>query len=372
MQRDLGNEVIVAIAAVGILAFAITFAIILSLSNTPDATATATLPSSNGAGTPIATTAAVDPSATNVEPTTETIIATSTSTDEIVATAQANDNTTIEATSAVPTAVEDRNQTVAPTKAGTVATSRPLVTATSSFTPEPSTATKTPTRTPPPPTVTRTPTKTPTPTPTLTRTPLATETSGIRPTAVGLATAEPLATQTTCVYPQGWVTYTVRQGDTLLSIARAVGSTLFELQTSNCLQDINSIYAGATILVPRLPAGGNNPIPGHPNPDSPVSPEGCTDPNSVITNLEPGQIVSGVFNVIGTANVPDFWYYKLEVRPDFATVYNFYNRSETAVSNGSLGQIDQGVFGVGLHWVKLTVIGKSSGATPCAIPLIFQ
>ncbi len=42
MRRDLGNEVIVAIAAVGILAFAITFAIILSLSSPSNETGTAT------------------------------------------------------------------------------------------------------------------------------------------------------------------------------------------------------------------------------------------------------------------------------------------------------------------------------------------
>ena len=38
MQRDIGNEIIVAIVAVAVLVFALTFGIILSLSNadTPD------------------------------------------------------------------------------------------------------------------------------------------------------------------------------------------------------------------------------------------------------------------------------------------------------------------------------------------------
>jgi hypothetical protein len=174
--------------------------------------------------------------------------------------------------------------------------------------------------------------------------------------------------------PMGWTTYIVRQGDTLLKIARAVGSSLFELQTANCLQNINNIFAGNVIFVPRAPVIpiNPNPVPNETPIYTPIQAEGCTDPNSVITNLQPGQTVSGVFSVVGTANQSDFWYYKLEVRPDFATVFNFYSRSETPVVDGQLGQIDQSIFGVGIHWIKLTVLGQSSGSTPCAIPVIFQ
>ena len=114
------------------------------------------------------------------------------------------------------------------------------------------------------------------------------------------------------------------------------------------------------------------PIPGTASAMPSLYIEGCTDPNAEITNLELGEVVSGVFSVIGTANLLDFWYYKLEVRPDFASVYNFYSRSETPVINGQLGQIDQSIFGAGIHWIKLTVIGKTSGVTPCVIPVIFQ
>ncbi|MBZ0288971.1 MAG: LysM peptidoglycan-binding domain-containing protein, partial [Anaerolineae bacterium] len=257
---------------------------------------------------------------------------------------------------------------ISPTPRQTGASATPRkATATSSFTP-------TFTASPVPPTKTLSPTKTktPTPAPTVTRTPRPTETSGIRPTPTSLLTPDASALLNDCTPPQGWVMYIVGQGDTLLKIAQAVGSSLFELQRANCLQDINHIFAGTPIYVPRLPIMPDNPHPGDPTLSSPLRAEGCTDSNSLITSLQPGQVISGVFNVMGTANLPDFWYYKLEVRPDFATVYNFYSRSELAIVDGSLGQIDQSIFGVGLHWIKLTVIGKSSGATPCAIPVIFQ
>jgi len=383
MQRDLGNEVIVAIAAVGILAFAVTFAIILSLSNTPGATATATatLSDTSAIVSQSATSAALSafvtatPQITETEPTvipsdTITPMKPSSATPESTTTEQEPTSSRV-----TETVTEAATETQPQARPSNTPTRRPP-TATSTFTPSP-TLTRTPTPIPPTPTPTKTPTRTPTPSPTLTRTPRPTETSGIRPTPTGTRTPEAISLPGTCVQPQGWTTYVVRQGDTLLKIARAVGSSLFELQTANCLQDINNIFAGNTIFVPRLPVMPPVPINPIPIPDStpiiaPIHPEGCTDPNSQITNLQPGQTVSGVFSVMGTANQDDFWYYKLEVRPDFASVYNFYSRSETPVVNGQLGQIDQSIFGVGIHWVKLTVLGKSSGAEPCAIPVIFQ
>jgi hypothetical protein len=392
MQRDLGNEVIVAIAAVGILAFAITFAIILSLSNTPEAIATATIPSNIGGGSPVAT--AVVVVSTNVVPT-ENTVATLTSIAATVQQAETNIPTeslvieeTVEPTETnVPTEAvvtktataisthesatrsitnEPLNASVTPVPVKPSATPTPRKpTATSSFTPSP---TRRATASPVPPSVTPSPkpTKTPTPTPTLTRTPRPTETSGIRPTPAVVLTANASMSPNSCMPPQGWVVYVVGQGDTLLKIAQAVGSSPVELQHANCLTDINNIFAGTQIYVPRMPATGDPIVP------NPLQPEGCTDPNAQITNLQPGQVISGVFNVMGTAKLPDFWYYKLEVRPDFATIYNFYSRSETTVVDGSLGQIDQSIFGIGIHWIKLTVIGKTDGATPCAIPVIFQ
>jgi hypothetical protein len=419
MQRDLGNEVIVAIAAVGILAFAITFAIILSLSNTPEATATATIPSNISGGSPIAT--AVASGSTNVAPT-ENTIATLTSIAATVQQAQTSVSTatiitaettqqaetalptqslviaeTVEpgetqataetivtkTTAAIPTqdSATTRSNTGEPPKASATSESaqinpsitptphKPNVTATKGITPSP-TFTSSPL--PPSATPSPKPTKTQRPTATLTRTPRPTETSGIRPTPTAFVTANATVSPNSCMPPQDWVIYVVGQGDTLLKIAQAVGSSLVELQKANCLTDINNIFAGTPIYVPRMPVmpinSGTN-VPGGTNP---LQPEGCTDPNVQITNLQPGQVISGVFNVMGTAKLSDFWYYKLEVRPDFATIYNFYSRSETAVVDGSLGQIDQSIFGIGIHWIKLTVIGKTNGATPCAIPVIFQ
>ncbi len=53
--------------------------------------------------------------------------------------------------------------------------------------------------------------------------------------------------------PSGWITYTIRRGDTLSAIARATGSTVGELAATNCLTDTRFIRAGQQVLVPRQP-----------------------------------------------------------------------------------------------------------------------
>jgi LysM repeat protein len=241
-------------------------------------------------------------------------------------------------------------------------TPRPTATATPSATP-----TKTPTAT-----YTPTPTNTPTASNTPTRTPRPTETSGIRPTPTGTLT--PVATTSTFECepaPANWVAYTIQRGDTLSNIARAVNTTVSKLQRYNCISNPDNIYAGLIIRVPQLPLT----VPGQPTPtmNGELAVEGCTDPSTQITNLRVGKTISGVFTLMGTASVDSFWYYKIEVRPDFTSVYNFYSRSETPIIQGELGRIDTTIFGPGRYWIRLTVVQKSGGyPIPCAIPVIFQ
>jgi hypothetical protein len=78
--------------------------------------------------------------------------------------------------------------------------------------------------------------------------------------------------------------------------------------------------------------------------------------------------------LLGSATLPNFWYYRIEVRPDSATVYNFYARSESPVVDGILGTIDSSIFGPGKHWVRLSVVDATGGiqeSAVCAVLLIF-
>ena len=49
------------------------------------------------------------------------------------------------------------------------------------------------------------------------------------------------------------VIYTVASGDTLSSIASRVNSTVNQLATANCLDDVNALVIGQQLYVPRLP-----------------------------------------------------------------------------------------------------------------------
>lgn len=61
--------------------------------------------------------------------------------------------------------------------------------------------------------------------------------------------------------PAGWVSYTIRPGETISSIAARSGSRVSELVRANCLDDPRFIVAGSSLLLPRIPTsfpGGGN------------------------------------------------------------------------------------------------------------------
>lgn len=169
--------------------------------------------------------------------------------------------------------------------------------------------------------------------------------------------------------------YVVQAGDTLFSIAQASGSSVNRLQTANCLDNINSIFAGTLLYVPRQPQGNTHIQPPYSGtrPTGALAVEGCTHEGVRITNLRAGQTVSGLITLVGSATVNDFWYYKIEIRPNYADVYNFYSRSETPVTMGTLGVLDTRRFDSEVYWVRLTVLANSSAIIPtCTIPVIID
>lgn len=366
MQRDIGNEVIVAIIVVGVLAFALTFGIILSLTN------------------------ASNPTQINVvteEPAVETV--TEEATEPGTSVAQAATNTdeptatdTIEPSStAVPT--EEPSQTPTATDTAT-ATERPTLTATRqpTDTPEPSaTLTHTPSDTPPPTnTLTHTPTATNTSSPTVTQTstatktntPSATPTVTLTRTATRTPTPADTSTPVVCIAPFGWLIYTVQPGNTLASIAEASGTTVEELRTANCLPSNASARIGDNLYVPRLPLFVT-PLPTA-RPDAIAVAQGCTSPGTVITSPVSGQPVTGTILIRGTAYAEDFAYYRIEARPDNSETYNFLLRANETVINGNLGIIDARSLSPGLNWIRVSVVDSTGNVTitPCAIPVIVQ
>ena len=194
-------------------------------------------------------------------------------------------------------------------------------------------------------------TPTPTDTPTVTETPRFTNVEGTD----------------YCITPFGWVSYVVREGDTLPTIARATRTTAAQLRSVNCMAETDQIRVGDSILVPGPRATVTSP-------NEQNQPEGCPNPGAVITSPLPGAMVPKTFTVEGTASIANFEYYQLEIRADNDKDYRIYSRSTRPVVDGSLGPISTRPFGSGLHWVKLTVVddqGEENAAT-CVIPMVFE
>ncbi len=228
-------------------------------------------------------------------------------------------------------------------------------------------------------TITPTPTYTSTSVPSPSRTPMPEETSGILPTST--ATLSPLTiislTPSTCSGLSGWVGYVVAPGNTLFSIARATGTSVPELLAVNCLDNASRIFVGDIIFVPQLPTSLlQAPNMSSSHSDSQVENVlGCRNPGVNIQSPLANSTVTGLITIIGSAIWPEFGYFKIEVRLDGASTYNFISRQDIPIPSGHLGVVDSSLFGAGLHWIRLTVVDATGnipdGAT-CVIPLIFE
>jgi LysM repeat protein len=91
-------------------------------------------------------------------------------------------------------------------------------------------------------------------------------------TILYLPPTSPTITPVKCGAPSNWVTYIVRSGDTLFSIAQRVNSTVSQLKYANCLTS-DKIRSGQKLLVPYQPAPITSPTSVSPTkqPPSPTS-----------------------------------------------------------------------------------------------------
>jgi hypothetical protein len=400
VRRDLGNEVIVAIIAVGVIAFAVIFGIVLSLSNA-NPTAAPTAPAQQPT---LRFTLVIDAQNTQTAALLAESAAQPTATPSPTSTPRPTD-TDLPTETRTLTNTPRPTLTDTPTETRTLTnTPRPTFTDTQTtltHTPRPSaTASPRPTDTPRPtftdtaiPSPTNTETATPsrtftvtlthTPRPTLTHTPRPTFTDTPTPSSTPLPPTDtphptrtprpsPTDTAAACPAPVGWVTYVLSPTDTLYALAVAASSSVDQLREANCLNDGDLPPAGAAVALPRLPA---QPIPVFPPvaPERDLNREGCTFPGAIIGAPLPGEIVSGVIDVIGTASMSNFAYYRVEVRPDAAPTFDLYERGETPVIGGTLAELNTDLYGDGLHWLRLTVV-QPNGEFPtrCVVPVIFR
>ena len=103
------------------------------------------------------------------------------------------------------------------------------------------------------------------------------------------------------------------------------------------------------------------------------APANCPNPGVRIAEPGTGATVSGVIQIIGTANIPDFWYYKFEFRGNGFGDWTFIQRFDTSLNGGILGAWDTRSVPSGDYELRLVVVDKTGNyPEPCMLQLLVR
>ena len=143
-------------------------------------------------------------------------------------------------------------------------------------------------------------------------------------------------------------------------------------------------FAVSTFLVPRVPASpqptavptislleqGNVGATSLPQtiPDG----VGCSNENATFTRPEPGAEVRGLIEIKGTANIPNFAFYKIEVRSnDPNSVWQVITAGTEGKLDDTLGTWDTSLVENGVYLLQLVVTDNAGNAPlPCTQEIV--
>jgi hypothetical protein len=91
---------------------------------------------------------------------------------------------------------------------------------------------------------------------------------------------------------------------------------------------------------------------------------GCTPGQITITSPEAGDEVKGTVELIGTANVPNFGFYKLEAAPQGGSTWAIFSAGSALIKNGSLGKWNTTALTPGDYQLRLVVTDNQGAALP--------
>ena len=96
--------------------------------------------------------------------------------------------------------------------------------------------------------------------------------------------------------------------------------------------------------------------------------QGCVADEIMLTAPEPGQEIKGIVTLTGTANVPNFGFYKYEFAPVGTDLWTTIAAGSKTVEDGKLGDWDTTVLTNGDYFLQLVII-DNVGKTlePCVI-----
>jgi hypothetical protein len=101
-----------------------------------------------------------------------------------------------------------------------------------------------------------------------------------------------------------------------------------------------------------------------------VGGDGCVAGKLVITTPKAGTQISGIVDIQGTANIPNFGFYKYEVAPLNSDAWATISAGRDVVIESSLGKWDTTALNPGDYQLRLVVTdNQGQSLPPCVIPV---
>ncbi len=98
--------------------------------------------------------------------------------------------------------------------------------------------------------------------------------------------------------------------------------------------------------------------------------EGCIPEQKIVDSPAPGQELSGIVELIGTVDIPQFGFYKFEVSPAGAENWSTVFAGREVIHDDVLGRIDTGELTPGDYELRLVITDNLGEALPpCVIPI---
>lgn len=99
-------------------------------------------------------------------------------------------------------------------------------------------------------------------------------------------------------------------------------------------------------------------------------PVGCVPGQLFLSSPAPGDEISGIIDLIGTVNIPNFGFYKYEVAPGGSDTWATISAGRNPVTESSLGRWDTTALTPGDYQLRLVVTDNQGLALPpCIVPV---
>jgi len=156
----------------------------------------------------------------------------------------------------------------------------------------------------------------------------------------------------------------------MLLISSALAGFVYMM--SHIDPDLGSAFADRIPTPSATPLPSPTPIlihatlaPGVTPPPLVADSSGCNNPNATLTQPQSHQMISGSFEVMGTANIPNFAFYKFEINGvPTRGAWVPLSVGNKPVINGLLGSFDSSPYEPGEYIFRLVVIDSAGNAQP--------